>query len=205
MTSPDTPSPETVALHEALAESKRAARATARRARDLARVHGSGAARRVAAHVLANLGPLRDISCVAGYLPIGSELDPRPLLLALHGLGVPLAMPVVTAPDAPLVFRPWTPGMATARSNFGVEEPQSGEAVVPDLLLVPLLAFDSRGHRLGYGGGFYDRTLAGLRAVGPVRAFGLAYAAQEVPGVPSGGHDARLDAIVTERGFGIPD
>ena len=127
-----------------------------------------------------------------------------PLLLALHGLGVPLAVPVVTAPDTPLVFRPWTPGTATARSTFGVEEPQSGGMVVPDLLLVPLLAFDPRGHRLGYGGGFYDRTLAALRAAGPVRALGLAYAAQQVPRVPSGRHDAPLDAIVTERGVLTP-
>lgn len=204
MTSPDAPPPDTAALHEALAASKRAARAAARRARDLARVHSPGAARLVAAHVLANLGLLKDITCVAGYLPIGSELDTRPLLLALHGLGVPLAMPVVTAPEVPLVFRPWIPGTATARSTFGVEEPQSGGPVVPDLLLVPLLAFDARGHRLGYGGGFYDRTLAALRAAGPVRALGLAYAAQEVSNVPNGGHDARLDAVVTERGFHSP-
>lgn len=202
MSSTDSPAPADP--QDALAASKRAARAAARRARDLAKVHSPGAPRMVSAHVLANLGPLKAITCVAGYLPIGSELDTRPLLLALHGLGVPLAVPVVTAPDTPLVFRPWTPGTATARSTFGVEEPQSGGMVVPDLLLVPLLAFDPRGHRLGYVGGFYDRTLAALRAAGPVRALGLAYAAQQVPRVPSGRHDAPLDAIVTERGVLTP-
>ena len=102
-------------------------------------------------------------------------------------------------------MKPWDePGTTTARSNFGVHEPQSGDVVVPDLLLVPLLAFDSRGYRLGYGGGFYDRTLADLRAAGPVRTLGLAYAAQEVPVVPSGDHDIRLDAIATERGLHLP-
>lgn len=187
------------ALHEALAATKRAARKAARQARDTAKIHAPGAPRLIAARVLENLGPLKSIRCVAGYLPIGSELDPRPLLLALHGLGVPLAMPVVMAPDTPLVFRPWAPGTITTRSDFGVEEPQAGEPILPDLLLVPLLAFDSRCHRLGYGGGFYDRTLAVLRAAGPIRAIGLAYAAQEVPSVPSGSHDAELDVIVTER------
>jgi 5-formyltetrahydrofolate cyclo-ligase len=189
-----------VELQAALSAAKASARKSARNARDAARSQSPGAARLAAAEALAVAAPLKSLGRVAGYLPIGSELDPRPLILALHGLGVPLCMPVVVAPDAPLVFRPWSPGTATARSAFGIDEPAAGEAVRPDFLLVPLLAFDGRGHRLGYGGGYYDRTLAALRAGGDVRAVGYAYAAQQVERVPSGGTDAGLDAIITERG-----
>lgn len=187
-------------LPEVLAAAKQAARKSARAVRDAARRTTPGAPRLAASQALGVAGPLRNIGRVAGYLPIGSELDPRPLLLALHGLGVPLCMPVVVADGAPLAFLPWVPGTATARSAFGVEEPQEGDPVVPDLLLVPLLAFDLGGHRLGYGGGFYDRTLVALRAEGRPRALGYAYAAQQVGAVPADGRDARLDGIVTERG-----
>ncbi len=138
---------------------------------------------------------------VAGYLPIRSEIDPRPAMLAVLALGLQVCVPVIEAVAQPLVFHGWTPECATVRGRFGVEVPATGAVVRPDVLLVPMLAFDARGHRLGYGGGFYDRTIAALRAEGRLLALGLAYAAQEMPAVPLGDHDMRLDAIVTERGI----
>ena len=137
---------------------------------------------------------------VAGYLPIRSEIDPRPAMLALAGLGYRVCVPVIEGRGRPLAFRAWTPGAATERGPFGVEMPVAGELVEPDVLLVPMLAFDARGHRLGYGGGFYDRTIGALRARREVQALGFAYAAQELPAVPDGETDMRLDAIVTEAG-----
>ncbi|HEX5776090.1 MAG TPA: 5-formyltetrahydrofolate cyclo-ligase, partial [Caulobacteraceae bacterium] len=130
-----------------------------------------------------------------------SELDPGPAMLALHGLGYPVCVPVIEAPARPLVFRAWRPGVATAPGPLGVEIPEEGAAMEPDVLLVPMLAFDARGHRLGYGGGFYDRTIAALRARGEITALGFAFAAQEVAEVPNSGHDMRLDGIVTEAGL----
>jgi 5-formyltetrahydrofolate cyclo-ligase len=122
-------------------------------------------------------------------------------MMALHGLGYRVAAPVVTGKGQPLAFREWEPGCRTERGGFGVRLPADGEALEPDLLLVPLLAFDAQGFRLGYGGGFYDRTLEALRAVRPVTAIGLAYAAQQLPHVPHGPRDQRLDAVATEAGL----
>ena len=138
---------------------------------------------------------------VSGYWPIGSEIDCRPLLEALDGAGHGLGLPVVEAPGRPLLFRAWRPGDPLAKAGFGLSEPAPERpAVTPVLLLVPLLAFDRAGYRLGYGGGFYDRTLQRLRAVDPAPlAVGLAYAAQEVEAVPREPSDQRLDWIVTER------
>ena len=141
---------------------------------------------------------------VSGYWPMRSELDPRPLMSALSARGHPVCLPVVTGKDRPLLFRAWRPGDALEPGGFGTQVPppnQMGadqEEIVPSYLLVPLLAFDRAGYRLGYGGGFYDRTLAALRAVGPVSAIGLAFAAQEIDSVPHDATDARLDWIVTE-------
>ena len=136
---------------------------------------------------------------VSGYWPMRSELDPRPILTALGARGHPLCLPVVAGKGQPLVFRAWQPGDELVAGGYGTQVPAAGqEEIVPQLLMVPLLAFDRAGYRLGYGGGFYDRTLAALRAVGPAVAVGLAFAAQEVDSVPHGATDARLDWIVTE-------
>ncbi len=140
---------------------------------------------------------------VAGYWPVGFELDGRPLLLGLSAAGWALALPVVTAPDAPLAFRSWRPDDLLVAGGYGIPEPApSAPLVRPAVVLVPLLAFDRAGHRLGQGAGHYDRTLAALRMPGsaPVLAVGLAFAAQEVPAVPASVHDQRLDWIVTEQG-----
>ena len=114
------------------------------------------------------------------------------------------ARPPVTPPrdqPSPLTFRAWTPGETLARGSFGVHEPTEGEIVTPDLILVPLLAFDRRGHRLGYGQGHFDRTLEALRNKGKVAAVGLAFAGQELPEIPTEPHDQALDAILTEKEY----
>jgi 5-formyltetrahydrofolate cyclo-ligase len=137
---------------------------------------------------------------VSGYWPIGSEIDVRPLLERLARAGHPLGLPVVEGRGRPLLFRAWRPGEPLEPAGFGLAQPPADRPVVtPRVLLVPLLAFDRAGWRLGYGGGFYDRTLERLRAVEPATlAVGLAWAAQEVERVPLEPTDQRLDWIVTE-------
>ncbi len=138
---------------------------------------------------------------ISGYAAIGDELDPLALLTALSARGHAIALPVTIAAGAPLVFRAWSPGEALERGDYGVPAP-SGEAgeLTPEILLVPLLAFDARGHRLGYGAGYYDRTLARLRAKNPVIAIGLAFDAQRVDEVPHDEHDQPLDWVLTPSG-----
>lgn len=130
---------------------------------------------------------------LAGYWPLAAEADPRPAMAA-HGGAV--CLPVVEGQGRPLAFRRWQAGARLRAGAFGVMEPVGEEALQPDIVIVPLLAFDRAGMRLGYGGGFYDRTLAGLR--GRAQAIGLGFAAQEVAAVPCEATDAALDMIVTE-------
>ena len=138
---------------------------------------------------------------VSGFWPIGQEIDVRPLLHALHERGHRIALPVTPRRGQPLTFGLWRPGDVLQQERFGTFRPV-GETVVPDFLLVPLLAFDRRGHRIGYGAGFYDRTLAALPA--GRYALGVAYAAQAVPEVPTGPGDVALDAIATDAGVVRP-
>jgi 5-formyltetrahydrofolate cyclo-ligase len=141
---------------------------------------------------------------VAGYWPFRSEIDPRPLMRRLAERGARLALPVTPAKgaDEPLSFRLWDEAHTLAPGHFAVHEPPShAQTVEPDLVLAPLLAYDAAGHRLGYGAGHYDRTLARLRALKPVTALGLAYAAQRVERLPAGVHDQKLDGIITERAY----
>ena len=137
-------------------------------------------------------------SIVAGFFPMGDEIDVLPLLAALHGLGHPLALPVTMPRGEALQFRAWVPGAALIPGRFGTSHPAAPDEVTPDYLMVPLLAFDARGHRLGYGGGYYDRTLAALP-----HAFrlGVAYAGQQVSEVPTCPTDVPLHAIATEQGL----
>jgi 5-formyltetrahydrofolate cyclo-ligase len=138
---------------------------------------------------------------VSGYWPMRSEVDIRPALAALAATRT-VALPVVLGRAQPLLFRAWTPATALVPAAFGTQvPPDTAPVVVPQVLLIPLLAFDPQGWRLGYGGGFYDRTLARLRPAGPVLAIGVAYAGQQVDHVPHDPTtDARLDAMVTEDG-----
>lgn len=136
---------------------------------------------------------------VAGYGPFKDELDPGPLLRHFHGAGHVCALPATERSDGPLVFRRWRPEDALGHGTLGEPAPSpESPPVEPDILLVPLLAFDRDGWRLGYGGGYYDRTLAGLRPVRKMLAVGLAFAAQEADHVPHDERDQRLDWIVTE-------
>ena len=144
--------------------------------------------------------PLPPTTVASGYLPIRSELDPRPLMTHLAAAGWRLALPVVVAADSPLLFRAYSFGDSLVRGRFDTEVPaEHKQELQPRLLLVPLLAFDRSGYRLGYGGGFYDRTLSGLRAENQVLAVGVAFAAQEIEQVPRDAMDHRLDWIVTEH------
>ena len=187
-----------------LADAKRAARAHALDARARAHAGGVGAARQAAGHALEALHAAHATGTVSAYLAIRNEIDPMPLMLALAGLGFGVALPIIVGPGQPLVFRRWTPGAALEAGPFGTSVPRDGAEVEPDVLVVPMLAFDARCHRLGYGGGFYDRTIARLRARRPVHAFGLAYAGQELPALPVEATDIQLDAVVTEAGVVRP-
>lgn len=137
---------------------------------------------------------------VSGYWPLGDEMDPRPLLAALRRAGCLIALPVTGPKRTPLTFRLWDEGTPLVPGRFGTLIPsEASPPAAPDMALLPLLAFDRAGGRLGYGGGYYDRTLGALRQAKPIVAVGLAYAAQEVAAVPTGPFDRRLDGVVTER------
>lgn len=188
-----------------LAEAKRAVRELALDARARAHSGGIGAARDAARHALAALDADRAPGrTVSAYLAIRSEIDAMPLMMALAESGVGVALPVILGRGLPLAFRSWTPGAPLEAGPFGTSVPRDGAEVEPDVLFVPMLAFDARCHRLGYGGGFYDRTIASLRARRPVRALGLAYAGQELPLLPVDATDMQLDAIITEAGIVRP-
>ena len=136
---------------------------------------------------------------VAGYAPIRTEIDPVPLMQSLARHGAALAMPAISRPDAALAFRAWKQGEALVPGAFGISEPSATAAeVVPDIVLVPLVAFDRAGHRIGYGAGYYDRTLEALRRHKTLVAIGLAFTVQEIPQVPALPHDVRLDYVLTE-------
>ena len=137
---------------------------------------------------------------VSGFMPMKSEISPVPLMRKLASVGVHLALPVIAGRGQPLIMRAWSFGEPLAAGVWGIREPMpEALAVEPDILLVPLLAFDRAGYRIGYGGGYYDRTITQLRARKTVVTVGLAYAAQEVPRVPVTAGDARLDLVLTER------
>ena len=133
----------------------------------------------------------------AGYFPVHDELDPIPLLEALHARGLRTALPVVR-PGPDLIFREWRPGASLKRGKFGLRQPGDEEAeLTPDIVLVPLLAFDRRGGRLGYGAGYYDAALRRMRQRGPVAAIGIAFDEQEFSNVPQEPRDEPLDTILT--------
>jgi 5-formyltetrahydrofolate cyclo-ligase len=137
---------------------------------------------------------------VSGFSPLKTEINPIPLMRKLAGAGAQLALPVVAGRGKPLIMRAFAFGDALASGQWGIREPKPEAAgVAPDILLVPLLAFDRAGQRIGYGAGYYDMTLAALRARKPVVAVGIAYAAQEIAAVPVTPRDARLDLVLTER------
>lgn len=176
---------------------KAALRAAALELRDALDPEWRASASLQAAERALGVPELRDAVSVGGFWPIRSEIDPRPLMAALHDRGQALALPVVGTPH--LVFRAWVPGDRLVRRGFGLSEPpETAAEVFPDALLVPLACFDRCGARVGYGKGHYDRTLAALKANGRVVAIGLAFSGQEVESAPVSGHDEPLDMVVTE-------
>ncbi|MBJ6370194.1 5-formyltetrahydrofolate cyclo-ligase [Sedimentitalea arenosa] len=164
-------------------------------------------ARRATAHAAApgaDAGLLSEVLAgyrgapMSGYLPIRTEIDPLPAMAeaAAHG---PVTIPVIVRAKEPLLFSRWTPDIALRDGPFGTSVPEFDDFIEPEILIVPLVAFDRRGGRLGYGGGFYDRTLQKLRARRATLAIGFAYDAQEAEAIPLEATDQPLDMIVTER------
>jgi len=156
------------------------------------------AAHAIAAHTLPLELPGGTI--VSGYSPIKSEVDPAPLMKQLCARGLSLALPVIAGLDRPLVFRAWTADTQLVRGPLGILQPSAeAEEVEPEIVIVPMAAFDRQGHRIGYGAGQYDRTLEQLRKSKHIVAIGVALAVQEIPAVPAAAHDVRLDLVLTER------
>jgi len=186
-------------VHASPVSAKTALRLALRARRKALAAEAPDAAERVAA-----LAPDEILSArlVAGYRPQGGELDPWPLLRRLAAAGARIGLPRAQARDAPLTFHLHTEGEALAPDAFGVPAPLPSAPILrPDLILVPLLAFDPGGVRMGQGAGCYDRTLAAARSTGAVTVVGLAYAGQEVAAVPAEPHDQLLDAVLTETGY----
>lgn len=137
---------------------------------------------------------------VSGYSPMKSEFNPVPLMRKLADAGAQLALPAVAGRGKPLTMRAWNFGEQLASGVWGIREPKAdAPEVFPDIMLVPLAAFDRNGHRIGYGAGYYDMTIARIRGMKPTLAIGVAFAAQEIDKVPATEFDARLDLVLTER------
>lgn len=184
-----------------MGEEKRAerTRALARRA-DAHALHGASAGTGLAEHGLAFLGIAPGV-VVSGFSAIRDEIDPKALLERLDGEGYRIALPVLQGKGRPLQFRSWSPGDQMGSGQWGIAEPlPDKQEVFPDVVLVPLLAFDANGYRLGYGGGFYDRTLERLRARKPVVAVGVGYDELKIDAVPHLDYDERLDWVLTPSG-----
>jgi len=179
-----------------LSEQKAALRKQAFAAR--AATFGTASVSDANAALLAEIGPVTG-QIIAAYMAMRTELDPTPAMQAL-AVTNRLCVPVIVGKGQPLTFREWTPGCAMVDGPFGARVPAMGDWLEPEIVIAPLVAFDADCNRLGYGGGFYDRTLEGLRAKRLTRAIGFAYAAQQMEGLVVEPTDQRLDAVVTELG-----
>ena len=182
-----------------LSSQKQAARKAALAQRKA--VHSDELRSQAVAHLLDFLEPYRDPP-IAGYMAIRSEIDP---ILAMADLArdTLIGVPVILGEGQPLEFRRWQVGCQMQDDRFGARTPVDAALVIPQVVIVPFVAYDRHGFRLGYGGGYYDRTLQALRATGPVLAVGFAYSAQEVAALPVDATDQRLDVVVTETGVKI--
>ena len=178
---------------------------------DKARLRSEALARRDALPASERAAAVETVTCrpfpvdvkqgaiVSGYSPMKSEFNPVPLMRKLSDAGANLALPVTPKRGNPLIMRAWAFGDEMAAGVWGIREPKpDSPEVFPDIMLVPLAAFDRNGHRIGYGAGYYDMTIARIRAIKPVVTIGLAFAAQEIERVPATAFDARLDLVLTE-------
>lgn len=182
---------------QSLQEEKKALRRAlrARRAAAVARCGRAGPALR---HVLTAAVPTPEGAVVGGFLPMGDEIDVLPAISALRASEHDIAMPVVVGRGEPLLFRQWRPDDPLEDGPLGTRHPcETAPVLRPDVLIVPLLGYDRRGYRLGYGGGYYDRTVAALRSAGDLLAIGVGFADQEVAEIPRGPQDEAMDWIVT--------
>lgn len=163
----------------------------------------SGVTRAAAAETIASRPfplPVERGMIVSGFSPMKTEINPIPLMRKLADMGAQLALPAIAGRGKPLIMRAWKFGDPFKAGQWGIREPvPEAPEVAPDILIVPLAAFDRAGHRIGYGAGYYDMTIKALRARKSVTAIGIAFAAQEIPRVPATERDARLDLVLTER------
>ena len=161
------------------------------------------AQRQAAAEAIAARGLPVDVTpgaIVSGFMPMKTEINPLPLMRKLAGEGAGLALPCIVSRGHPLIMRAYQFGDEFKAGQWGIREPKpSAPEVRPDIVLVPLACFDRTGQRIGYGAGYYDRTIAALRAEKKIVTIGLAYSVQEIPQVPATGHDERLDFVLTEK------
>lgn len=162
--------------------------------------HGQGLDQAANGNLLGQLALYPDAQIISAYMPIRTEVSPIAAMIILHGQGKRICVPVIQGTDMPLLFQEWLPGGAMVDGPFGAAVPAEGAMLHPDILITPLLSFDAKCYRLGYGGGFYDRSFEQFAAVKPVLGIGFAYSAQEIRKVPRDRYDHRLDAIVTEVG-----
>ena len=183
------------------ADEKSVARIRARTRRAAAHAkHGARAGEQLVLHGLEFLA-LEPAAIVSGFSAIRDEIDPEPLLARLAARGHRLCLPVMQGKGLPLIFRAWEPGDEMASATWGIAEPLPSQPLYePDVVLVPLLAFDAQGYRLGYGGGFYDRSLQRLRKLNPIVAVGIAYDEQKIDAVPHLDYDQPLDWVLTPSG-----
>lgn len=160
--------------------------------------HSEGLDEAANRNLIGQLALYPDAKVIAAYMPIRTEVSPIATMTILHGQNKRICVPVVQGDGLPLKFREWMPDADMINGQFGASVPASGEFLEPDVVITPLVAFDRRGHRLGYGGGFYDRSFDELTAIKPVAAVGFAYSAQELKIIPTEPTDHKLEAMVTE-------
>lgn len=166
-----------------------------------AKAHQQGLDQEANAQLISFLKMQEDALTISAYMPIRTELSPLKAMEAMARRGSNICVPVVVEAGSPLEFHRWTPDCDMVEGAFGAMIPKDGDVLLPDVIITPLAAFDMGGYRLGYGGGFYDRTFEQLSEFKKVQAIGFAYSAQEVMMVPREDTDYPLDAVITERGI----
>jgi len=166
-----------------------------------AEAHAEGLDNKANSQLTAYLKEHTPDKTIAGYMPIRTEVTPLIAMAKAHARGHRICVPVVIAAGSPLEFHEWTPDSKMVEGAFGAAVPEDGAVLIPDIVITPLVAFDRSGYRLGYGGGFYDRSLAEISEIKKISAIGFAYDAQELMMIPREETDYPLDAIITERGI----